>query len=150
MLRLACYQDADFGSGVVPVQGVSSFIKRSFDLVSFNPPYFAEYTEEEREEMQGQGISISWAGGLRGREVIDRFLFGKDYRGQLGKLLDPTHGAFLMCGLVENEPEEILERMRKTEYAPKWKLDGKVVETKECGIETLFCLKVLVDSHSQA
>ena len=139
LLRLACYQDSEFAQ-----RAVAGAAKRPFDVVFFNPPYVVGETEEERDEMKGQGISISWAGGVKGREVIDRFLFGKEHKGQLGKLLNPTRGSFIMCGLVENEPEEILNKMQKTECNTSWKFDGKILEIKECGIEKLFCLSVAV------
>merc|ERR1712056_138759 len=40
------------------------------DIGICNPPY----VPTETEEMQGCGIQISWAGGERGREMIDRLL----------------------------------------------------------------------------
>lgn len=44
------------------------FRDRVFDLITFNPPYLPESPSEEIK------LSISWAGGTKGREVIDAFL----------------------------------------------------------------------------
>lgn len=38
------------------------------DLLIFNPPYVVT----EPEEISGKGIERSWAGGLKGRQVIDK------------------------------------------------------------------------------
>ena len=40
------------------------------DVLIFNPPYVVTPVEE----MEGCGISISWAGGRNGRQVVDKFL----------------------------------------------------------------------------
>ncbi len=58
-------------SSVVRTDLVSSLRLRGLvDLLLFNPPYVVTPPEE----MEGCGISISWAGGRDGRQVIDRFL----------------------------------------------------------------------------
>lgn len=49
------------------------------DILLFNPPYVPTDDLDPQdgfqdEEMNGYGISISWAGGPRGRVVIDQFL----------------------------------------------------------------------------
>ncbi len=48
------------------------------DVLIFNPPYVPtdDLSDEEagKREMDGCGLSVSWAGGVDGREVIDEFL----------------------------------------------------------------------------
>jgi len=46
---------------------MSHFRGSSFDIITFNPPYLPEHPSSEK-------ISLSWAGGSMGRELIDRFL----------------------------------------------------------------------------
>jgi release factor glutamine methyltransferase len=42
----------------------------SIDVLVFNPPY----VPTESEEIQGNGIAVSWAGGKDGMEVTSRLL----------------------------------------------------------------------------
>ena len=50
-------------------------IDGAVDVLCFNPPYVPTPSEEiEPIRARGNGIAAAWAGGLDGREVIDRFL----------------------------------------------------------------------------
>jgi release factor glutamine methyltransferase len=60
--------------------------------------------------MIGDGISVSWAGGHRGREVLDQLL------PQIGTLLS-KNGLFYLVVVKENEPEEIKEILAKQGFA---------------------------------
>eukprot|EP01031_Cornospumella_fuschlensis_P027867 gene27866-33651_t len=66
------------------------------DVLLFNPPYVPTPSEE----IQGDGVEASWAGGVDGREVIDKFLPRlKDYLSSRG-----------LCYLIlvqENRPEDV-------------------------------------------
>lgn len=81
--------------GVVLAPFASAFRGR-FDVVVFNPPY----VPTPREEMEGDGIERSWAGGERGREVLDQVL------PRLGTIVAPG-GLFYLVTVRENDPAEI-------------------------------------------
>lgn len=100
-------------------------IKDKQDIIIFNPPYVV--TEDE-EEMEGNGISISWAGGENGREVIDEVLV------EIPKHLK-ENGVFFLCGIEENDPEGIIK------LAKKFDLFGEIVLYKHAGIERLWVIK---------
>ena len=71
------------------------------DLVAFNPPYVVTPDEE----VDRGGIAAAWAGGYKGRAVINRVL------DTLEGLVAPG-GRVYMIAIHENEPEDIMERMR--------------------------------------
>ena len=69
---------------------------RKMDVIIFNPPY----VPTPDDEVSGNGIEASWAGGERGRRVIDRAI------PQIAELLSP-HGVCYMITVDDNEPEEL-------------------------------------------
>ena len=66
------------------------------DLILFNPPY----VPTPPEEVGSDGIAASWAGGDRGRQVLDRVL------PSILSLLSP-HGVFYLLLLAENDPDQV-------------------------------------------
>ena len=92
--------------------GLESRLAGKVDVLLFNPPY----VPTEDEEVGTGDIAASWAGGERGRRVIDRFL------PLLPSLLTPPAAAATAgtadgggrCYLVlveENDPAEITATM---------------------------------------
>jgi release factor glutamine methyltransferase len=73
------------------------------DIILFNPPY----VPTPDEEVAGNGIEASWAGGQKGRLVIDRAI------PQIAQLLARPHGVCYMITVDDNDPEEIAERFAK-------------------------------------
>ncbi|CAJ1896069.1 unnamed protein product [Cylindrotheca closterium] len=70
--------------------------KQRIDIIIFNPPY----VPTPDEEVSGNGIEVSWAGGERGRLVVDRAI------PQIAHLLS-ENGVCYMITVDDNEPEEI-------------------------------------------
>eukprot|EP00611_Tribonema_gayanum_P011227 TRINITY_DN21402_c0_g1_i1.p1 TRINITY_DN21402_c0_g1~~TRINITY_DN21402_c0_g1_i1.p1 ORF type:complete len:230 (-),score=77.48 TRINITY_DN21402_c0_g1_i1:489-1148(-) len=71
------------------------------DVLVFNPPY----VPTPPEEVGTQDIAAAWAGGHRGREVIDRVL------PQAAALLSKK-GVFYLVVVQENGPQEIMSVMK--------------------------------------
>ncbi len=94
------------------------------DVVICNPPYVP--TDEE--EMQGCGISVSWAGGKRGREVIDVLM------PRVAQILSDGGLFYLVC-IAENDPDEVLENGRLLG------LHAEKVKQEQRGMEELFILR---------
>ncbi|NWY51103.1 HEMK2 methyltransferase, partial [Chionis minor] len=106
------------------VKGLSPRLNGKVDLLLFNPPYVVTPSEE----VQSHGIEASWAGGKNGREVMDRvFPLVPD-------LLSPG-GLFYLVTIKENNPDEILETMKKHG------LEGTRVLSRQAGQEMLTILK---------
>lgn len=82
-------------------------IRGKVDILVFNPPYVPTPDEEVPPsqwvyDADGCRINAAWAGGWKGRVVIDRVLPLVD------EVLSPN-GHFFMVTVLENEPEEILK-----------------------------------------
>ncbi|KAK9902136.1 hypothetical protein WJX75_005536 [Coccomyxa subellipsoidea] len=82
--------------------GLRQRLHGAVDLLVFNPPY----VPTPDEEVLRTGIAQAWAGGYRGRVIIDRFL------PLVGDLLSPQGQLFLVT-VAENDPEEIISIMQQ-------------------------------------
>jgi release factor glutamine methyltransferase len=78
--------------------------------------------------MQGCGISVSWAGGRRGREVIDVLM------PKVARILS-NRGLFYLVCITENDPEELLENGRALGFL------AEKVKQEQRGMEELFILR---------
>jgi release factor glutamine methyltransferase len=99
-----------------------------FDVVVFNPPYVPTDEHELRRARLETDIAASWAGGHRGREVIDRAL-----RTVRTVLVD--NGVFY---LVVEESNEVPDVLRLGEQHG---LVGKVLLQRSAGREVLYVLR---------
>ncbi|KAG2444854.1 hypothetical protein HXX76_001595 [Chlamydomonas incerta] len=95
-------------------------LQGSVDVLLFNPPY----VPTPDEEVERGGIASAWAGGWKGRRVIDRVL------PLLPKLLSPT-GELFMVTVTENEPKGIIDEMKAHGF------QGRIAGTRQADEETL-------------
>lgn len=98
--------------------------RASIDILLFNPPYVVTPTSE----ISGNGIEVSWAGGIDGREVIDDFLERVD------AIMSPNGVVYLIV-VNENRPKEILELMEKRGW------ESRQIKYRVAGNEGLSCLR---------
>ncbi|XP_032635589.1 methyltransferase HEMK2 [Chelonoidis abingdonii] len=106
------------------VTGLLPRLNGKVDLLLFNPPYVVTPSEE----VESHGLEAAWAGGKNGREVMDRLF-------PLVPDLLSTGGLFYLVTIKENNPDEILETMKK------YGLRGTRVLSRQAGRETLSILK---------
>ncbi|XP_027334793.1 methyltransferase N6AMT1 [Abrus precatorius] len=102
------------------------------DVMIVNPPYVP--TPED--EVGGDGIVASWAGGENGRSVIDRILPVADH-------LLSEKGWLYLVTLTANNPSEICLQMRKRGYA------SKIVVQRSTEEESLHIIKFWRDLDSE-
>ena len=94
------------------------------DVLGFNPPY----VPTPDDEVGVDGIASSWAGGYKGRAVIDRMLAIVD------SLLS-SKGVFYLVTVTANNPGEICQIMRKKGFA------SRIVVQRYTEEESLHILK---------
>ncbi len=94
----------------------------SFDLVLFNPPYLPV-------EWSGRLEDAAWAGGERGRRLIDPFI------SEVGRWLKPGGRALM----VQLEKNGIDDSVRRAEEAG---LSAKVISEKKMFFEKLVVLEL--------
>mmetsp|Transcript_9336 Transcript_9336/g.14958 ORF Transcript_9336/g.14958 Transcript_9336/m.14958 type:complete len:166 (+) Transcript_9336:3-500(+) len=83
-------------------------LKNKVDLMLFNPPYVPTPSSEIKEG----GLAAAWAGGSRGREVLDRLL------PSIPSILSDK-GVLYLVTVEENDPEEISHIMAKYGFESK-------------------------------
>uniref|UniRef100_H2YG34 Methyltransferase HEMK2 n=1 Tax=Ciona savignyi TaxID=51511 RepID=H2YG34_CIOSA len=105
----------------------TSFLPRfehSVDVLIFNPPYVVTPPHE----VEVNGITASWAGGVDGRQVMNRFFK------QVPNLLS-NRGVLYLVVIRENKPDEIREIFNEMGFL------CEVVMTRRSGPEFLMILK---------
>jgi release factor glutamine methyltransferase len=100
-------------------------LRKKIDILLFNPPYVV--TEDH--ELGSKSIEAAWAGGLDGRQVMDR-LFP-----QIDDLLSPNGVFYLVC-IKQNKIDEI------GEFFSSLGFNTSVVMNRKAGIEHLYILKI--------
>lgn len=95
------------------------------DVLMFNPPY----VPSPADEMKGEGISRAWAGGDRGREVLDRLLPA------IATILSARGVFYLVVLHPVNNPAEIISILATHGFA------HHSVVHRRAGIERLEILR---------
>ena len=95
------------GGDTVQMDLLAAMRPGTVDVLVFNPPYVPTSEEELAEAIAAVDISAAWAGGERGRRVLDRML------PMVGTVLSPS-GVFYLLGVQENDRDEIEDIMRET------------------------------------
>ncbi|VDN95945.1 unnamed protein product [Rodentolepis nana] len=97
------------------------------DIVLFNPPYVPT---EENELLDAKStLTAAWAGGPKGRMVIDAFI--KQVEPVLSK-----SGALYILLLRENDPDEVANLIKSVTNGRL--SESKCVLQRQCGTEHLF------------
>ncbi|XP_065834113.1 methyltransferase N6AMT1-like [Oscarella lobularis] len=94
-----------FDGDVIVTDLIHSLLPRlmhKVDVLLFNPPYVITSPDE----VNGTSISASWAGGIDGRQVIDRLL------GEVNDLLSVRQAVFYLVLVRENKPEEVIDYLQ--------------------------------------
>lgn len=103
----------------------ASHFNRSVDILIFNPPYVVTGSDE----VGSHSIEAAWAGGVDGREVIDRFLPSVD------SLLSDK-GLFYLVLINENKPSDVIKYMNSS-----FGFDAEIVMERTAGWEGLLVIR---------
>tara|TARA_B110000208_G_scaffold170614_1_gene212317 strand:+ start:179 stop:952 length:774 start_codon:yes stop_codon:yes gene_type:complete len=100
------------------------------DVLLFNPPYVPTPSEEiEALSASGSGIAAAWAGGIDGREVVDRFV------PYLPRVL-ATNGVCYLLLVQKNKPFQLIRALKAIG------LDSKIVVKRRAQNERLLVLRI--------
>lgn len=108
------------GLNDVPIECINinllfGFKNHLFDVILFNPPYVVT----DPEELSGNGLNRAWAGGVNGREIIDRLL------NNISEMLTPEGVCYLLL-LKENKPQEVVDVMKNLKFDSQLVLQRKI------------------------
>eukprot|EP00924_Labyrinthula_sp_SR-Ha-C_P008911 snap_masked-scaffold_2-processed-gene-6.20-mRNA-1 protein AED:0.03 eAED:0.03 QI:0/-1/0/1/-1/1/1/0/218 len=118
--------NSPFPGEVIQMDLFSSFKQKDFfDLVVFNPPYVVTPSDE----VNSIEIAQTWAGGVNGREVIDRFLNGVMEFVSKG-------GVLFLLVIEDNKPEEVINILRQKGFG-----SVEVVSRRRAFNELIYILK---------
>lgn len=102
---------------------LSMRLRHCIDIILFNPPYVPTVHEESVRAQGNADIVGSWAGGLDGMEVTNRFLDDAGVCPHSARMLQITFnrgqdllsdcGKFYLVALAQNNIPEIRQRMRE-------------------------------------
>jgi len=110
------------------VAALSPRLDGQLDVLVFNPPYVPTPSEE----VGGTAIAASWAGGLHGREVLDRLL------PLLGNLAS-SRGVVYILAVRENKPAEICNALASVGFSPS------IISCKRAHNETLVVIRGIIE-----
>ncbi|TBU03352.1 HemK methyltransferase [Hamiltosporidium magnivora] len=99
---------------------LTNIIQKNISILIFNPPYL----ETEEDEMNHYDIRASYAGGLKGRVIIDQFI------SQLSKI-----NTIYLLVIKINKPSEIISKLEQKNYK------CEIIYSKKCYNETYFVIK---------
>lgn len=99
-------------------------LESAVDVLVFNPPYVPTPSEE----VGTRDIAAAWAGGIRGREVVDRLL------PKVPQLLSPN-GVMYMITVDDNDPKEIMCIMKNKG------IHGQIIASRRAKNEALSVIK---------
>eukprot|EP00510_Aplanochytrium_minuta_P000985 CAMPEP_0184015456 /NCGR_PEP_ID=MMETSP0954-20121128/6316_1 /TAXON_ID=627963 /ORGANISM="Aplanochytrium sp, Strain PBS07" /LENGTH=222 /DNA_ID=CAMNT_0026296233 /DNA_START=3 /DNA_END=671 /DNA_ORIENTATION=+ len=105
---------------------ISSRLERfGIDILLFNPPYVVTPSEE----IGTSNIAASWAGGVNGREVLDRLI------PKLPGIMSNT-GTFYVVAIEENNPDNICQMLLEVGFN-----QAKVISRRKAYNEKLMIIR---------
>ncbi|CAG8510826.1 20926_t:CDS:2 [Racocetra persica] len=108
------------------ISGLLPRLYHNVDILCFNPPYVVTSSEDVK---SSNFIERAWAGGIDGREVIDKML-------PLVNDLLSSNGVFYLLVISDNKPDEICERMWND-----YQFHSKISASRLAGREKQLILK---------
>mmetsp|Transcript_33664 Transcript_33664/g.108735 ORF Transcript_33664/g.108735 Transcript_33664/m.108735 type:complete len:244 (-) Transcript_33664:385-1116(-) len=100
------------------------------DVLVFNPPYVPTSLEEAVQGQSSADLYAAWAGGPKGRVVLDRLL------PTIGALLSPS-GVFYLLGVRDNDPDDLARY-----FEAHFHMHPVIIAERRAQNERLFVMRV--------